>query len=56
MTVASLYENGGIIGQTLDLGSTEKYIADSTVGTPSFVGGASKGNSFEFSFTISGMQ
>lgn len=56
MTVASLYENGGIIGQTLDLGSTEKYITGSTVGTPSFVGGASRGNSFEFSFTISGMQ
>lgn len=56
MTVASIYENGGIIGQTLDLGSTERYITGSTVGTPSFVGGTSQNNNFEFTFSISGMQ
>jgi len=56
MNVASIYENGGIIGQTLDLGSTERYITGSTIGTPSFVGGTSKGNSYQFSFSISGLQ
>jgi len=56
MTVASIYENGGIIGQTLDLGSTERYITGSTLGTPSFVGGASQNNSSAITFSITGLQ
>lgn len=56
MTVASIYENGGIIGQTLDLGSTERYITGSSVGTPSFVGGASQNNSSQITFSITGLQ
>jgi len=56
MTVASIYENGGIIGQTLDLGSTERYIAGSTLGTPSFVGATSRQESNIISVSISGLQ
>lgn len=53
----SYYDNGGIIGKTLDLGTTDQYIiAQGTSGTPSFVGGTTQNNSFEFNFSISGMQ
>jgi len=52
----SYYDNGGIIGKVLDLGATEQYIVSSTLGTPSFVGAASKGNSYFFNFTIAGLQ
>jgi hypothetical protein len=55
MPVASVYENGGIIGQTLDLGSTEQYIAGTT--TPSYVGSASASGSSSLSLTgITGLQ
>lgn len=55
MPVASVYENGGIIGQTLDFGSTEQYISGST--TPSYVGGASTNGSTTLSLTgITGLQ
>ena len=53
MPVASVYENGGIIGQTLDLGSTEQYI--SGLATPSFVGSAT-GNSTLSLTGITGLQ
>lgn len=55
MPVASVYENGGIIGQTLDLGSTEQYI--SGLSTPSYVGSASTNESTTLSLTgITGLQ
>ena len=53
--MSSIYENGGIIGQTLDLGSTEQYIAGST--TPSYVGSASASGASTLSLTgITGLQ
>ena len=55
MPVASVYENGGMIGQTLDLGSTEQYITG--LSTPSYVGGASTSGSSSLSLTgITGLQ
>ena len=52
----SYYDNGGMIGKVLDLGTTEQYITSQTIGTPSFVGATSLGNSFFFNFTITGLQ
>lgn len=49
MPVASVYENGGIIGQTLDLGSTEQYILGGS--TPSYVGSASTNGTGTLSLT-----
>jgi len=49
--VASLYDNGGMIGATLDLGSTEQYILSSTGGTPSIVGTASASGANSVSLT-----
>jgi len=49
--VASLYDNGGMIGATLDLGSTEQYIASPTSGTPSIVGTASANGASSVSLT-----
>ena len=49
--VASVYDNGGIIGATLDLGSTEQYIASITSSTPSIVGTASASGANSVSLT-----
>jgi hypothetical protein len=49
--VASLYDNGGMIGATLDLGSTEQYVTGSTGGTPSIVGTASANGANSVSLT-----
>jgi hypothetical protein len=49
--VASIYDNGGMIGATLDLGSTEQYITGSTGGTPSIVGTASANGASSVSLT-----
>lgn len=55
MPITSVYENGGIIGQTLNLGSTKQYIAGFT--TPSLVGTASASGSSTLSLTsITGLQ
>jgi len=55
MPLNSVYDNGGIIGQTLDLGSTEQYISGTS--TPSYVGGASASGSSTLSLTgITGLQ
>lgn len=44
MPVSSIYENGGMIGQTLDFASSEQYIAGTILATPSFVGGVGTAN------------
>ena len=49
--VASFYDNGGMIGATLNLGSTEQYITGSTTGTPSIVGTASASGASSVSLT-----
>lgn len=46
----SIYYNGGMIGTTLDLGSTERYTS-SGVATPSYVGGASNSGGSSLSLT-----
>lgn len=57
MSLNSVYNNGGIIGQTLDLGSIEQYITGTTPGTPTYVGEASTGGTGVLFLTgITGLQ